>query len=148
VRLAFIFAAFALACTRVPPEWRDASQAANVHQSDCVGTLADLDQGRRERIEVRGETGALHVDYLDAHFRCEQRVTAYVKVAGVKVDVLVQPIEMHPASVAKCDCLYNIAIDVPRLAAGVYEVTLQRRSDDRQTPNDPATIGRASATVK
>lgn len=149
MKRALLFVAVVVtACTRVPPEWRDARRVAAVEQSACVGSLADLDQGRRERIEARGGAGSLHVDFLDAHFRCEQRVTALVRVHDANVELLVQPEEMHPLTVAKCDCLYDIRIDVSPLAPGTYDVTLQRRWDDRHSPNDPETIGRVRAVVK
>jgi hypothetical protein len=92
--------------------------------------------------------GRLRVEYLDAHFRCDQRVTAFAKVTGSNVDVLVQPVDMSPSAVAKCDCLYNIAFEVPRLAAGTYEVTIHRRWDQRHSPSEPVRIGSARVGVR
>lgn len=143
-----IFSAVLLACSGLPSDWEEASSAANLSQSACTGSPADLEQGtRRERIEIRAVAGGLHVDYRDAHFRCEQRVTAHARRSGSTIEVLVQPADMNPMSVAKCDCLYDIGFEIPNLPAGTYAVTLQRRWDNKHSPNDPVVIGSERVTV-
>jgi hypothetical protein len=86
--------------------------------------------------------------YLDAHFRCEQSVEGFLRESGSAVDLLVQPIDMNPTSVAMCDCLYEIVMIVKPLAAGQHDVTLYRRWDAINEPNDPVLIGTAQAQVE
>ena len=138
---------FATACSQLPSEWASANVVENFTQSACA-PLPELEARGGERLAVQpAGTGRLRVEYRNAHFRCEQKVTAYAKVNGSAVDVLVQPADMNPSSVAKCNCLYDIAFEVPGLAAGTYDVLLQRRWDDRNSPNDPVRIGATRVTV-
>jgi hypothetical protein len=53
--------------------------------------------------------------------------------------VLVQPIDMNPSAVAACDCLYEIRMTVPVEVPAT--VTLYRRWDALNEPNDPVEIG-------
>ena len=137
-----------LACSRLPADWQNASGVAAFHQSDCIGSVADLEQGRAERVKLRGDDGRLHVEFLDAHFRCDQRVTAYAKLSDRRVEILVQPVEMNPVTVAKCDCLYVVRFEVRGLDAGEYEVTVHRRWDNRHAPNEPVEIDSDRVSVK
>lgn len=146
--LVAIGAAALAACIRLPVDWRDAARTEAFEQSACTGDVAELSQRSGPRMTARAEKGRLLVDYLDAQFRCDQALAGYVKVRGEKVDVLVQPADMHPFTVAKCDCLYNVHLEVPGLAAGTYEVTLYRRWDDRHSPNDPVRVGSGRVTVR
>ena len=134
-----------IACTRLPAEWRGAAAPEAFRQSACNDHPID---SAPERLAVLGGAGRVSVDYFDAHFRCEQRVAAYVKVSRARVDVLVEPVEMNPISVAKCDCLYDIHLEVPHVPPGTYDVTLSRRWDNRQSPNEPKQVGSARATVR
>jgi hypothetical protein len=62
--------------------------------------------------------------------------------------VLVQPVEMHPSSVTRCDCLYDISVAIEDIRAGSRTVTLFRRWDDHNEPNDPVTIDSKSIVVE
>jgi hypothetical protein len=142
-----IAAAALLACSGLPAEEEGASaSAAAVSQSGCIGSLAELEQGRREHVEIRPAAGRIRFDYRNAHFRCEQRVGAWVRRNGSAVDVVVRPVDMSPAAVAKCDCLYDVSFEVP-LPAGTYDVVVHRRWDNRHSPNDPVRIGSERITV-
>lgn len=141
--------ALAAACAQLPPEWGSAAVAENFTQSECVGNLAELESRGGERVAIReAGDGRLRIEVRNAHFRCEQRVTGYVRTNGSAVDVLVQPADMNPSSVAKCDCLYDLTLDTPRLAPGTYDVTVHRRRDNRNSPNEPVRIGGDRLTVR
>ncbi len=140
--LGCVFAAALLTCT-------DGSGVAAFRQSDCIGSVTELEQrSRRERIEVEGGQGLVRVAYRDAHFRCEQRVAAHASVHGNAIDVVVQPADMNPRTVAKCDCLYDITFEVPRLVPTTYEVTVARRWDERHGAGEAVRIGSASVVVR
>ena len=49
---------------------------------------------------------------------------------------------------AGCDCLYSIVIDITDLAAGDYAVSLSRRWDNINDPNDPVPIATDIVTVE
>lgn len=132
------------ACVRLPMDWRGATRAEAFEQSGCTRTVELSQPGR---MKAYSEDGRLRIDFLDARFRCDQKLTGYFKVGGGKVDVLVQPVEMQPLTVAKCDCLYDIHLEVPRVAAGTYEIRLFRRWDNRHSPNDPVQVGSDRVTV-
>lgn len=137
------------ACAQLPAEWDNASAVENFTQSQCTGNPSDLEQRGGERISVEAVSGGrLKIDYLDAHFRCDQRVTGYVKTGTGTVEVLVAPADMNPAHVAKCDCLYNISLEVPKLPPGTYDVTVQRRWDNRHSVKMPVRIGTKRVTVQ
>jgi hypothetical protein len=72
-----------------------------------------------ERVEVDLDSDRLplHVDYREAHYRSAQRVEAFARSDGDRLDILVQP-DVRPA-----------------------EVRLYRRWDDWNVPNPPVLIG-------
>jgi hypothetical protein len=101
---AYFACAFVLgACSSsdLPAGWGNAARAKNFVQEVCPNSGADFSN---EHASFTGGTGSIGVDYQDAHFRCEQNVEGFFKAAGGTVDILVQPIDMHPGSVAGCDC--------------------------------------------
>jgi hypothetical protein len=136
------------ACTRLPAEWRDAAAVEKFTQSGCTHKAGELRDHPRERVTaLAAGQGRLRVEYLHAHFRCDQRVRGFAKVTSATVAVLVQPVDMNPSSVAKCNCLYDIKLEVPRLAAGTYDVTVHRQRDNWHSPSDPVRIGSARVSV-
>lgn len=137
------------ACTQLPAEWRSADEAEGFTQSACTANVSQLEPRGGEQLAVQpADGGRLRVEYHNAHFRCEQRVTGYVRVSGSSVDVLVQPADMNPSSVAKCDCLYDVRLEVPRLGPGTYDVTLHRRWDNWPKAKEPVRIGSRRVTVR
>ena len=140
--LAMIAVATLLTCT-------NGSDVAAFRQSACTGSIVELENGRRrERAEIEGAKGEVRVAYHDAHFRCDQEVAAYAKVRGNAVDILVQPADMNPRTVAKCDCLYDITFSVIDLPPATYDVTVQRRWDEKHGVGDPVRVGSARVTVR
>jgi hypothetical protein len=101
------------AAADLPSDWQGAERVTNLIQLDCEGS--PLEESNDRATFLPGD-GSLGVQYDEAHFRCEQDVEGFFKEEGDTLDILVQPIDMHPTSVAACDCLYDItiAIEPPR----------------------------------
>jgi len=133
-----------LACTHQTGAGSIVPEVQNFKQSECTGDAVNPD----ERMTVEAGAHGLHIEYHDAHFRCDQAVTAHVRVDGAGVSVLVQPVNLHPLTVSKCDCLYEIEFDIARLAAGSWDVTLDRRWDARHSPNEPVRVGSARVSTR
>lgn len=132
--LAFLMLA---ACAPDLPEgWVDAQKIEDLTQSECGG---DPYGDYEERVEASSQGTSLAVDYLEAHFRCSQDVEGWYREGDAAVDVLVQPVDMNPGSVAKCDCLYEITMTVP--VAPPVLLTLYRRWDNLNDDNDPVEVG-------
>lgn len=129
----------------LPSGWEEAERVTNLIQLECEGSPLE---GSNERATFLPGDGSLGVQYDEAHFRCEQDVEGFFKDEGETLDVLVQPIDMHPISVAACDCLYDITIAIEPLGAGSRQITLFRRWDDINEPNDPVQIGSEFVTVE
>ncbi len=145
---AYIACAFVLgACSSndLPKGWENGARAKNFVQEVCPRSGVDFSD---ERASFTGNTGSIGVDYQDAHFRCEQDVEGFFKTGGDTVDILVQPIDMHPASVAGCDCGYNITFIVEPVSAGTMQTTLYRRWDGQSNPNDPVQVATALVSVQ
>jgi hypothetical protein len=123
----------------LPPGWEDAERVDDLVQTDCAGSPYEPFD---ERVEVDFAADPLVVDYLEAHFRCAQPVEAFARSGAHALDLLVQPEDMHPDAVAGCDCLYDITM---RVEDGRAEtVTVYRRWDDWNEPNEPVLVGSAS----
>ncbi len=138
-------AALSLGCGPDLPEgWEEAVRIDGLVQAECLGNPYEPFD---ERIELLAFPGAVHVDYREAHFRCEQPVEAFARRGAATLDILVQPENMSPGIVAGCDCLYDVSFTVGGLSAGEVAVTLYRRWDDLSSPNDPVLVGSATATV-
>lgn len=115
-----------------------------LQQTACNGSPYD---GTPEAMTASANGRSIHVTYDPAHFRCAQSVQAFLKLGAGAADVLVQPVDMNPAAVARCDCLYGVEMDFP-VAGGVYSVTLYRRWDHRSGADTPLQIGSASVTIQ
>ena len=127
----------------LPQGWENARHAKNLVQDACTNSMDFSDEGA----ELTGGTGNIGVDYRRAHFRCEQDVEGFFKIADGSVDILVQPIDMHPGAVTLCDCGYDITFLVEPVAAGTIQATLYRRWDAINDPNDPVPIAAAEVVV-
>jgi hypothetical protein len=74
-------------------------------------------------------------------------VEGFYKLDGAALDILVQPVDMHPSAVANCDCAYGIQFTIKPLASGAVQTTLYRRWDDLNEPNEPVTIATELVTI-
>jgi hypothetical protein len=91
-------------------------------------------------------TAAQSLAYDHAHFRCVQDVEAFAKRSEHALDVLVQPIDLHPRAVATCDCLYDMSTRLESMS-GTQDIALYRRWDALNQPNDPVSIGSVTLEV-
>lgn len=132
-----------VATAELPVGWEGARRV-EVTQQPCSGSPYE---GADERASFLATAGRLEVVYTEAHFRCEQPVEAFLRQSPGVVDVLVQPVDMDPKSVAMCDCLYDVDVAVAPLAAGTYQATAYRRWDNLNEPNDPLEIATGSVRV-
>lgn len=119
----------------LPEGWEEAELIREFTQSECMG-----EPPADGAIEVQGGIGTLTVTWENAAFRCEQSIEAYVRRNGVSHDILIQPVEMNPETVARCDCLYNLELGY-NVSDEVSSVTLYTRPDEYGGPSSPQNIG-------
>jgi hypothetical protein len=128
----------------MPEGWGNAARVKSLVQELCPGSMMLTN----ERASFTGGSGDIDVAYQEAHFRCEQDVEGFFKATSNTVDILVQPIDMHPTAVAGCDCGYNITFVVEPVAAGTFQTSLYRRWDGMNADNPLVPIASASVTVQ
>jgi len=125
----------------LPEGWETADRVASFEQSACGESPIG---GPSESLEIATSRSAVEVSYRHAHFRCSQTVEAFARLSTGVMDTLVQPVDMNPASVARCDCLYEITMSIAA-PVGQYELTLYRRWDHKSGADEPRRV--ASRTV-
>jgi hypothetical protein len=113
-------------------------------QGACTGSA--YDPNVHETLDVTAGAGSVSIAYHNAHFRCNQTVEGFVRPNSQTLDVLVQPVDMNPATVAKCDCLYEITIGLDA-GAGTYTVQLSRRWDHKSGSDGVTLVGSAPVDV-
>lgn len=132
---------FVVGCSAdLPAGWEDATPVDALVQHKCDGSPYD-DEKHDERVASDLTGDPLEVQVFEAHFRCAQDVEAFFTRDGDQLDVLVQPIDMDPAAVAACDCLYDLDIEVTTTDEPPTSVTVFRRWDNLNDANDPVEIG-------
>ncbi len=119
------------------PEGWTAAKSMALTQSECNNSVPSTVPP--EAIEVRTWGPPADVAYHNAHFRCAQKLCAYGRIDGDAAAVLVQPCEMDPMSVAKCDCRYEVGLSASGTPAAIE---VHRRWDNLNQPNPPLLIGR------
>lgn len=130
----------------LPAGWQDAVPVDSLEQAACEGS--PYDTGVVPEVTADLGSDPLHVDATAVQFRCGQDVEGFWKENGASVEVLVQPVDMNPTSVAACDCLYDLAIDVGTPEGTPEEIVLWRRWDAINDPNDPVEVGRVPAAAR
>jgi hypothetical protein len=108
----------------LPAGWAGALSLP-VDQSQCDRSTAMPNAGA---LMLMRDMGRLRATYQNAQFRCEQRLCAYRLEEAGGTRVLVQPCEMNPGTVARCDCLYSLGFDLVGVETG-RTVELHRRWD-------------------
>jgi hypothetical protein len=144
-----VFMTFAAACggstwEDMPPGW-GAAEPLEVHQSACRGDGTSA--AARPRLLLDKTGGTLTGTYADASFRCgQQDLCGYVLDAREVTGVLVQPCDLHPMHVVRCECLYTVSF---ALAArpGRTTVALYRRGDLHGAAGNPEAVFVGKASV-
>ena len=117
----------------LPENWEKSVPIDDFQQSSCEGDPYEdneEDEGdEEENLSMRIENGILNIDYNDVVFRCEQGVEGFQMSEDNNISVLLQPKEMNPSMVAKCDCLYNFSLSFPVENLESYTVDLYTRTD-------------------
>ena len=124
----------------LPEGWEDAEPVSALEQRACEGS--PYDTGVVADVEADLAADPLEVEATNVQFRCAQDVEGFWKQSGDTVEVLVQPIDLHPRSVAACDCLYDLSIVVGSPERPPSAVVLWRRWDDLNDPNPPVEVAR------
>jgi hypothetical protein len=134
------------AAADLPPGWEGATPLKSFSQAACSGSPLDP-TAPAESIDVTAVAGSIHVAYHHAQFRCEQAVEGFVRADSNTVAFLVQPKDMNPSNVAKCDCLYEITMGADTMA-GRTRVDVYRRWDHvGGNRSDPVKVGTVWVTV-
>jgi hypothetical protein len=136
----FTLAGCALFGPDLPAGWEDAEPIEDLSQSPCDGS--PYDTGWSEAMTAWEAAPGIRAAGDPLHFRCEQEVEGFYRQEGEALDVLIQPVDMHPEVVAGCDCLYRVEVGLPQ--APPATVTLYRRWDGINDPNDPVRVGSAA----
>jgi hypothetical protein len=129
----------------LPPGWANAQSVRSFTQSAC--TASAYDPNVHETLEVTGGPASVNVAYHNAHFRCSQLVEGFALAPPGAFDVLVQPIDMNPETVAKCDCLYEVTMELPA-SPNSYPVRLFRRWDHKSGSDGLTLVGSGSVDVQ
>ncbi len=126
----------------LPAGWEGAKRIADFTQLDCDDERDEVEAS----ITVEGVAGGIELDYDHARFRCSQDVEGFARRSDGQVDILIQPVDMNPSSVAKCDCSYDIVAKLAAVA-GEHTVTVYRRQDNIGGENDPVEVGSVDVVV-
>lgn len=116
----------------LPAGWAGALSLP-VDQSSCDGNTGMAEAGK---LALMRDMGRLRATYENAQFRCEQRLCAYRLEETGGTRVLVQPCDMNPTAVPRCDCLYSVGFDLPGVETG-RTVELHRRWDRFGATSEP-----------
>ena len=95
----------------LPAGWEDAESVDDFSQNRCKDDAYDT--GAPEAMSATVGDPGIRVTGDPVHFRCDQEVEGFYKADTETVDVLVQPADMNPRSVAKCDCSYRVEAGIP-----------------------------------
>jgi len=99
-------------------------RALRVEQSQCSGNAT----GATSTAHVHWSTDGKALRITDARFRCSQSVCAYLDASSEEAKVLLQPCEMSPSTVTRCDCGYSFDVPVT-LPPNASRVLVELRSD-------------------
>jgi hypothetical protein len=113
-----------LECASDLPAGFSCERSLTVEQSECLGNATGVSLMPHVHWSTDGH--ALHVS--DARYRCNQSVCAYLDASSVEPKVLLQPCEMSPNTVARCECSYSFDVPV-ELPPTTSQVSVELRSD-------------------
>ena len=107
--------------------WADATLIENFTQASCNEDMEDV-MASAPKASTRVVDDSVVLTYPNAHFRCDQPVQGFVKQTDSGYFVLIQPVEMNPVMVAKCDCGYTLEATLP--TANSNDVRVFHRGDN------------------
>jgi hypothetical protein len=119
----------------LPGSWSGAG-SISVDQSSCGG---DPYQSSAGHLVLSRDMAILRGRYEGAPFRCNQHVCAYRRDEGMSTRILVQPCDMNPGMVTRCDCLYSVSFPLDGVVPGAL-VELYHRWDRAGSTGDPAPV--------
>ena len=111
----------------LPGFWTGARLIQDFNQETCNEDMDEV-TANAPKASTKIVEGNLILTYPNAHFRCDQSVQGFIKQRDDRYAVLVQPIEMNPVMVAKCDCGYTLTATLPNVTAN--EIRLFHRGDN------------------
>ena len=124
-----LLAIFCTACLPdLPSGWEDAKPIDELQQSECEGDPYEAEDNDESSLTGGIENEELQLQYSKATFRCDQAVEGFHMIEDGKLSILIQPQEMNPSMVAKCDCLYDIDISIIGLE-DINTIDVYKRSD-------------------
>jgi len=129
-------------CANDLPAGFSCESALRVEQSECLGNATGV--GLTPNVHWSTDGQALHV--ADARFRCNQTVCAYLDGSSTEAKILLQPCEMKPGTVARCDCGYSFDVPVA-LPAVISSVSVELRSDAYASEPTSQALGSVKAGV-
>lgn len=139
MRACLVWPLLLVACGEPEPEmpegWEDATLLVDFTQSDCAGDPGSA----QEEILVQVTLPTVRVNWDKTLFRCDQAVEAYLRQGDGNVDLLVQPVDLNPEQVARCDCLYDLEARFNGDET-LGSVTLYKRNDEVGGPSTPVQI--------
>ena len=118
-------------------QWSCDDEVNMFSQAQCDGDVA-----QSLPVELDAEVQDSTVDITVRHYpaRCAQELCAYAHEKGRVIEVLIQPCDLHPSSVTKCSCLYDLSISLA-VTPGEHEVAVYRRQDEYTGSTKPERIG-------
>ena len=125
----------------LPDGWENAVKVDGVTQSECQDSAYDENVIDTFSGVVNGNS--IDLMYTNAHFRCSQDIEVFQIKEEDIYKFLIQPADMNPSAVAKCDCLYDISWKTEDITTDSYVFTLHTRGDHksgRDTPKEIATV--------
>ncbi len=126
-----------LGCADLPVAFEGATPVPGFEQSGCLGEPSPAIAAHGTITSI---TGGVDVWLADLPFRCEQRLEAFMLVEErTEVSLLVQPIDMDPEEVAKCDCLYEVTAHIV-LTTGHYNMDVYIRGDHSSGHDSPKLV--------
>jgi len=111
----------------LPGVWVEATLIENFTQASCNEDMEQvMENAPKATTKIVNDNIILR--YPNAHFRCDQPVQGFVRQTKTGYFVLVQPKEMNPVMVAKCDCGYTLEAKLPTIKSN--DVRVFHRGDN------------------
>jgi hypothetical protein len=109
----------------LPEGWSGATPVP-LTQSACDGD--PYTSPPHPRLEFGAGSSSLTGVYKEAQFRCgDQKLCGYALDTALTAKILIQPCEMRPIAVARCDCLYQVTFSLePRIGRSQVELWSRR----------------------